>query len=198
MASLASRREPVVYSGPITANVTFYSHEAAVLFAELFPESSGQLANDRDITYYFNTDEIHDDPEDEEFSPYSFTVTFLTPKEEILGSIDVAISGSESNGKSFVLEMIKTDYTEKKGIRKYKGLGARFLTAFETIAKMSGIKKVKLLALEHVKNFYPKYGYTKNENPTLRKGYPMSKMVAGKSSKRSRAVSKKRRTTRRL
>ena len=182
-SSAAANRGPVVYTGPIEAKVTFHTPDGIVYFTEMFPESSedegdseGKL-NDPDITYRFNLLEM----EEEEGHPNSFHVEFMTPEEELLGTMDVTVSGPESNEKTLTLDFIKTDYGRNKGPQKYKGLGARFLAAFESMAKRGGIKKVKLLALEHVKNFYPKYGYTRNSgNVAGRKGYPMSKKISRK------------------
>ena len=190
MASSAANRGPVLYTGPIEAKVTFNTPDGIVFFTELFPESSEKEGNsegtlkDPEITYMFNLLEM----EEEEGHPNSFHVEFMTPEEELLGTIDVTVSGPESNEKTLTLDFIKTDYGRNKGPQKYKGLGARFLAAFEDMAKTSGIKKVKLLALEHVKNFYPKYGYTRNSgNLAGRKGYPMSKIVSRKKRRTRKA-----------
>lgn len=203
----------------VFAEVTFFSEDGNALFTKIIgPLEGDDLSVDVEgettyrltnpgILYHFNFFEINEeDPITKCESDYAFRIEFFeTPKEkeprEAIGHIEASIS--KSSPAAMKHEFIRIDVRSKEqrnrgNFRKYadQKLGARFLAAFEDIAKRGGIQTLELVAVPGVNTFYEKYGYVRMGKTTkAANGGNMHSMT--KSIKRKRSKQTRRRKSRR-
>ena len=197
----------------VFAEVTFYSPEGIELFVNILgnlsegdsskpnsyytlDEEAGEGScrlTDPGILYHYTLTEMDVDDHAAE-SGHAFHIDFFEEQENIIGHIEASISES-----TMKLELIRTDFRSKEernrgNFRKYaeQKFGARFLAAFEDIAKRGGIQTLELMAVPGVNTFYEKYGYVKTGKPTKTNMGNMHSMTKTVKRKRSRRTRRKR------